>query len=284
MTDSSIVDTLSAVVDEATVPSQEAEVKTEETKAPEAQAPVVEETTEEVFADKGDLKGKTPEELEETYNAWQKAYAAKRQKETAELRELKAKIAEIESKTQVEPQGTTQDKVDEAQKQVELGNMTMTEYTQYVRNLLAEDARRIAREEVTAVTTEQQESSYQEQAVNDFRQADPRLDEHNPDNVYDEKFANDIRRELADLLDEHLEKTGSYKGFDTKSIAKQIVERRDAEIDEIIKKRTQQSTQAAKMREAKMRKSEVRGTTVSSQKIGGDSIKDILSDTLDNLG
>lgn len=280
--DSSIVDTLSAAVDETIAPSQEAEVKTEETKAPEAQAPVVEETKEEVFAEKGDLKGKTPEELEETYANWQKAYAAKRQKETAELRELKAKIAEIESKTKVESQGNTQDKVDEAQKQVELGNMTMTEYTQYVRSLLAEDARRIAREEVTAVTTEQKEQSYQERAVNDFRQADPRLDENSPE--YNESYANDIRRELADALDEHLEKTGSYKGFDTKSIAKQVIERRDAEIDEIIKKRTQQSTQAAKMREAKIRKSEVRGTTVDSQRIGGDSIKDILAETVESLG
>lgn len=283
MTDSSISDVLNTVVEEAQQPepSQQAEVKPEPLVEPEE---VKQEAKEEVFADKGELKGKTPEELEATYDTWQKAYAAKRQKETAELREMRDRLAEMESRLSQAPKepATTQDKVDAAAKQVELGQMTMPEYTEYVRKLLAEDARRIAREEITNVTSEQQEQQYQEQAVTAFRKADPRLDDKSPE--YNEGYADDIRRELADKLDEHLESTGTYKGFDTETIAKQIVARRDAEIDEIIKKRTQQSTQAAKMREAKNRKSEVRGTTSDSQKIGGDSIKDILSDTVDSLG
>jgi len=86
---------------------------------------------------------------------------------------------------------------------------------------------------------------------------------------------------LADVLDEHLETTGSYKGFDTATVTKQIVERRDQELDDIIKKRTIDSTKAAQMREAKAKKSQVRGSTSNGQPVGGNSFRDILNETLD---
>jgi hypothetical protein len=54
------------------------------------------------------------------------------------------------------------------------------------------------------------------------------------------------------------------------------------EIDEIIKKRTQQSTQAAKMRAAKMSKSNPMGTTVAkSSPTEGKSFRDILAEQID---
>jgi len=190
---------------------------------------------------------------------------------------LRDKLAQLESA----PAPQVQDKAQEAQKQVELGNMSMQEYTDYMKTLFSEEARRIAHDEITQVTNQQQEDQLANKAVSDFSQADPRLNLNSPDS--DEKFAVEVQRELADLLDEHLEKTGGYKGFDTSELTKNIVARRDAELDDIIKKRTQDSTQAAKMREAKYKKGEVRGSTVSSQSVGGNSIRNILSDTLDNM-
>jgi hypothetical protein len=50
---------------------------------------------EETFAEKGDLTGKTPEQLEEIHKNWQRAYTAKRQAERKELEELRAKVSEI---------------------------------------------------------------------------------------------------------------------------------------------------------------------------------------------
>jgi hypothetical protein len=79
-----------------------------------------------------------------------------------------------------------------------------------------------------------------------------------------------------------LSEKGSYTGFDAHALTKEIVARRDAQLDELIKKRTIQSTQAAKMRDAKARKSEVRGSTNDGQSIGGDSFRSILSETLDS--
>lgn len=61
---------------------------------PEAKADDPKVETEESFAEKGDLTGKTPEQLEETYKNWQRAYTAKRQAERKELEELRAKVSE----------------------------------------------------------------------------------------------------------------------------------------------------------------------------------------------
>jgi len=49
---------------------------------------------EEAFAEKGDLTGKTPEQLEEIYKNWQRSYTLKRQAERKELEELRAKATE----------------------------------------------------------------------------------------------------------------------------------------------------------------------------------------------
>ena len=62
-----------------------------------------EEITEESFAEKGELEGKTPEELEEIYKAWNRAYTAKRQKETQELKDYQTKIADLEKKIKEQP-------------------------------------------------------------------------------------------------------------------------------------------------------------------------------------
>lgn len=236
------------------------------------------EAPQETFADKGELKGRSPEELEETYNNWQKAYTAKRQKETQELKEYKQKLAEYEAR-QTAPQQPVEQSVQAAQQQVQLGNMTVEQYTEYIRELNREEAKKVAREEYESIHREEHEQTLASKAVESFSNADERLNEHNPN--FDDNFKAEVQRELADLLDQHLSEVGSYEGFDAATLTKQIVERKDQLLDETIKKRTQQSTQAAKMREAKNKKSETRGTTVSSQSVNGNSIRDILSETVD---
>lgn len=236
--------------------------------------------------DEESLKGMTPQQLMEVRKNWERAYTAKRQKETQEIKEYQRRIAELE---QVKPQppqtpkqpGQAEMTADEAKRQVELGNMTVPEYTEYIKRLMAEEARQIAKEEYQTLQKQAKEEQMSQKAVDDFNNADPRLNEHNPN--YNEKFRAEVQRELAELLDQHFaEHNNSYEGFDAASLTKQIVERRDKELDEVIKLRTQQSTQAAKMREAKLRKSEIKGSTANGQKIGGESIRSVLMDAFDN--
>jgi vacuolar-type H+-ATPase subunit I/STV1 len=255
------------------------EAETQETPEvqPDAQVEQTEQTQEEVFAEKSDLAGKTPEQLEQTYNEWQKAYTAKRQKETQELKEYLEKIAELEKKLTMQPQASQSVEQEQlAREQVELGNMSVAEYTAFV----AQQAREVAREEYKEMMAQEKEQQLASKALEQFEGADPRLNSNSPE--YKETFKNEVQRELAELLDEHLTTNGSYQGFDAQTLTKQIIARRDDELDNIIKKRTIESTQAAKMREAKAKKAEVRGTTSNGQSIGGNSIRDILSEAVDS--
>lgn len=265
------------VVEESVVEADTESTETQQVQ-PTATAESQEQTQVEVFAEKGELAGKTPEQLEQTYEAWQKAYTAKRQKETQELKEYQAKLAELEQKLATQPQGgqPVEQRAAMAQEQVELGNMTVPQYTEYIKELSKE----AAREEYKALMSEEREQQLASKAVEQFQSADPRLNEHNPE--FAEGFRDEVRREIADLLDKHLADTGSYQGFDSLTLAKQIVERKDRELDESIKKRTLQSTQAAKMREAKAQKASVRGSTANSASLGGNSIRDILSEAVDS--
>ena len=249
---------------------------------PDAQAQPTEVTQEETFAEKPELAGRTPEQMEEIYQNWQKAYTAKRQKETQELKEYQAKLAELEKATKA-PAPQTADVnqlAEDAREQVELGNMSVQQYTEYMKSLMSEQAREVAREEYKSMMEQEREEQLANTALEQFEATDGRLNKYSPE--FDESFKNEVQRELAELLDEHLESNGSYQGFDAQSLTKQIVERRDKALDEIIKKRTIQSTQAAKMREAKSKKSQVRGTSQDGQAIGGDSIRDILTDAMDS--
>ena len=265
-----------------------AEVKVEATtETPEVQPIATEEPTEatqeEVFAEKTELKGRTPEQMEEIYQNWQKAYTAKRQKETQELKEYQAKLAELEKKVVQPPtqqNANVEQLAQDAREQVELGQMSVQQYTEYIRSLMVEEAREVARQEYQSFQAAEREEQLANTALEQFQSVDSRLNENAPN--FDESFKNEVQRELAELLDAHLEEKGSYQGFDAQTLTKQIVERRDAQLDEIIKKRTIQSTQAAKMRDAKAKKSEVRGSTQDGQSIGGNSIRNILSEAIDS--
>ena len=263
-----------SIVEEAMV---EVETKSE-TPVVSTEATPTEESKEEVFAEKGDLTGKTEEELEEIYKNWQRAYTEKRQKESQRIKDLEVKLEKL-SKSQSLPKNTTvEERAAMAQDAVDLGQMTVSQYTEYMKSLAVETAR----EEFKTIRAEEKENQLAEKALEEFQNADERLNEFSPD--HDEDFRLEVQRELAERLDDHLEEFGSYKGFDAKTLTREIVDRRDKKMDEIIKKRTLNSTQAAKMREAKARKSEVRGTTSGGQPIGGNSIRSILSDAADSIG
>lgn len=273
------------IAEEALSEEVKVEAKTEAPEVkPDAKEQPKEEPQEEAFAEKTELAGKTPEQLEEIYQNWQKAYTAKRQKETQELKEYQAKLAELEKKvSQPAPAVNANDVKNaeqEAREQVELGNMTVQQYTDYMKQVMVEQARDVARQEYQTLIAQERENQLANKALEQFEATDNRLNKFSPE--YNESFKNEVQRELAEKLDEHLEKNGSYEGFDSKALTKEIVDRRDAQLDEIIKKRTIQSTQAAKMREAKSKKSSMKGISKDGQSIGGNSIRDILEEAIDS--
>jgi len=275
-------DTIEEVVSEPEkevekVEEPKAEEKSEEPKAeekPETESKP-EEETEEAFAEKPELEGKTPEELDEIYNKWQKSYTAKRQIEVKELKDARKQLEKLKAQATTKVDAETDKSVPET----DTSRMSVKEYTEYMKNLSIEQAREAAREEYKTLRGEEIEDNLASKALEQFTATDERLDETNPN--YDERFKLEVQREMAEKLDEHLSKNNSYKGFDSKKITQNIIKVRDEALEEIIKKRTVKSTQMAKAREAKAKKSKVSGTTAPSSKINGDSIRDILENTMD---
>ena len=80
---------------EEKAPTKELETKPE--KEVEEEGEDKAETEEEAFAEKPDLSGKTPEELEEVYKSWQKSYTQKRQEEKKALKEMETRLKELEA-------------------------------------------------------------------------------------------------------------------------------------------------------------------------------------------
>lgn len=266
--------------DEDGLTSKEAEVA-------EVEAPEVVETTQETeteaikpFAEKPELKGRTPEELDAIYDDWQKKYTQTRQQEKAELKELRTRLAAIEKKGDTVETPQLQQAKDQVQEDFDLGKLTVQEYTEKMKAIFREDARAIAREEFTNLSKEQNEQTYQEEAFEGFISMDERFNENGPE--FNKKMFRELSNEMGDLLDQHIADHGTAKGFDWKGHATKLIQEHDAEIDEIVKKRTQQSTQAAKMRAAKMSKSNPKGTTVAkSSPTQGKSFRDILAEQID---
>lgn len=166
--------------------------------------------TVEAFADKGDLKGKTAEELEETYVNWQRAYTAKRQSERKEIEDLKTQLKEFQ--------------VMETPQQVNekpIGQMSPGEYAQYVAKM--------ARNEVTV----QQDNAYIDAQQKMFLKLDPRLDENNPN--YDPMMSDLVVMRLTGLREKHESQGLPVNQFDFISQAKELIDGYDSNINKIKK-------------------------------------------------
>lgn len=279
----SIKESIGEEVDKMSEPTEPKNEVVEESKEVESADETKEITQEETFAEKGELQGKTPEELEEIYKNWQRSYTEKRQKETQELKEYREKLAKLEAQKPEQDRKVedVRDDMNKATEDVELGKMSVEEYTKHMRKLMAEEARQIAREEFQTLSKEQQENQYQEQAYQDFLNADDkgRLNPNSP--TKDETLIREVQDHLAKELDKHIKETGTAKGFDTTTLAKAKIKEYDDKLDEIVKNRTKKSTQMAAARAAKSRKAATKGTNANSAPVEGNSIRDILAEAVD---
>jgi hypothetical protein len=248
----------------------------------------------EAFAEKVDTKGKTPEELEEIYQNWNKSYTQKRQKEREELRQLQSRIQELE-KLQGQSLNTSQVKSvskdiespdlqsqqAEAAKQFNLGNMSVEEYTRYVTQLAQEEARRATEDIISA----REDEKYQESALAEFNQLDDRFNVKytNPDSPeYNETYSwmySQVTQQMADALEAYQKENGTSVGFPTKEVAKEAILRFDKYVDSLVKTRVQQSNQVAKTKSLSYAKARPSGTSTSSRPQGKTDLRSLINES-----
>ncbi len=276
--------------DEGHVTNKEERVEAGATPAPSTEVdktnPAVAEEVLKPFAEKPDLKGKTPEELDQIYKEWNLKYTQTRQKETAELKEYRTKVSQYEERLkQLESAGNKLQSPDlQAEKNAvrhdfELGNLTVQQYTEKILELSREESRRIAREEFTSLKKQDSEESYQQSALDHFTSADERLDRNNPN--FNMRMFKSLATDMADLLDEHIAKNGTSVGFDYKGNVSRLISEFDQEIDRIVSSRVQRNTSAARDRAGKFAKSSITGKNTPSIPTGKKNIRDIIASTLE---
>jgi len=284
--------TIAENLDSENVTNPAVETKPEVVETPQ-EKPVEQpqETTQESFSQKIDTKGLTPEQLEEVYSKYQKAYTQKRQKEKEELRQYQEKLKQYESRSQGEitpraaaTQVTGEQK--EVQRQFDLGNLSFEQYTQTMRQLASEDARRIAQEEVNNLLSQREDSANQEQMLQRFNSLDERFDPKftDPESPEYNKINNwlysSVASELGHALQAHIDRTGSSKGFDSDGIAKEAIKRFDSYIDSVVTNKIKESTANAQNKAAVVGRSTPQGGSSPSKTIGSRNLRDLISSNL----
>lgn len=274
---------------ESTITSSDTQESTPEVKHEPAVQPDQDKTKPEAtedegikpFADKPPLQGKTPEQLEEIYQNWVKKYTQTRQKETAEQKKYQKEMDQM--RKQLESYGTqnvpsapmspsVQKAEADAQEQVKLGNMTLDEYTAYVRQAVANDVL----SEVSQMQRAQAEESIQQGFVNDFLSADDRLDQNSPN--FSPRFTKFVTLEMADQLDAYMAENGTSQGFPAKELAQKIIAEYDNEANEMMRTRVQSSAQQARSKAASTAKTSPSGTSATTKSTTGRSFRQILEE------
>lgn len=287
MTDSSTQsfrDLAQKAIEESTV----TETVAEPTPEPEVEAKA--ETTpepEESFAQKGELKGRTAEELEEIYQNWNKSYTQKRQSETQELKQLREerdqltqRLQSLEGQSSSNPQHVAaeyQGEQDELVQLLQTGQITPADYHQRLQTIIQSQARAIARQEFENLSSEHDENSRQQLALSEVNSLDDRFNSNAP--MYDKAMHRAILADVGEELDAYLaNNNGSSQGFDHKAVANRLISEWNERIDAQVKARTQQSTQVARDAAGKFAKQNPKSSPAQSVTTEGKSLRDLLTE------
>lgn len=283
---STLRDAVQKSIDESTVTDQAEQ--TETAPEPEDSTNVVEE---ESFAPKGELKGRTAEELEEVYQSWNKAYTQKRQSETAELKELREAKEQLEQRLKgLEGQTSRPQKVaeeyqgeqDDVLQLLQQGRITPAEYHQRLQQIIQSQARAIAREEFESLSSSHEEESRQQTALSEVVSLDERLVENSP--TEDKAMRRSILADVGEELDTYLQTHGNSIGFDHKAVANRLITEWNARIDAEVKVRTQKSTQVARDQSGKFAKQNPKGSPAKSVSTEPRNLRDIFAEEIAKQG
>lgn len=276
--------------------TEEPKVQQEVKQAAPVQEPAASTTPDEPlsFAEKVDTKGLTPEQLDEIYEGYNKKYTQRRQKEREEIREYQHKLAEYEAKKEQPVQQTQieasdlQQAGEEAKKQVELGNLSLEDYTNYMREIFREDAKRIAEETYGNISKTEKHESYSNQMLEGFNSLDDRFNDKyvNPESPeYSEVNKNlyeYVAGRMATLLDEYIAENGSSVGFDWKTPADETIKQFDSLVDAQIRARAKTQTISAQSKANQFSKTTPKGTTNRSVSAEPESLDDLLKKSMES--
>lgn len=242
----------------------------------------------ETFTEKTDLIGKTPEELEQIYKDWNAKYTKTRQKEREELRTHQNRIAELENKLQ-QVQNTAQNiqtpnmqnQAAFAKEQYDLGNMDLNQYTQYMRQVMQEDARNVAKEMIESQkreSVEREDQDYQNGMYTDVVSSDERLNEDSPN--FNPLMTRTIMTDMANLLDQYISENGTAIGFRGKDIVSELIKAYDSEINKVVASRIQNQTNAAREKAIGSSRSVFQGRTALTVPVGKQTLNSILENVM----
>lgn len=214
-----------------TKPTEETQEDETKTSTPgETEVKETEKEREESFTD---IDPKTlPPELKSVYDNLNKGYTHARQKEKAELKELKSQLEQLKTQ-KVEPQ--KEEKLSLTNE--ELLQLTPDQYIQYMTDRAVQESKRASEAE--------RENTFKETAVAEYNNLDERLSIDN-DVTYDPKMDKFVSGELDRQLAEFAEEKGTIVGFDYKSAGKKLIEEWDQYMDASFKKYIARQNQIAK--------------------------------------
>jgi hypothetical protein len=239
-------------------PEAESETKPE----PEAEEVKEEEADkaepeEEAFADKPDLSGKTPEELEEIYKNWQKSYTQTRQAEKAREKEMAEKLAKYE-------ETLSQFKAQQPEKPI--NEMTTEELQQH----FATKAQEIAK---TA-----QENSYIESQEKSFYELDKRLDEDHPE--HDPNLFYSVVGQVTKLRDQFEADKGTVVGFDFVGEAKKVISAYDEAVKQKVQSYLKRNNETARGKVSQSSKANPKVSSAKLKKAGGLDLDEAFEEAL----
>jgi len=230
------------------------EPKAEEVKEEEAEKA---EPEEESFADKPDLEGKTPEELEEVYKNWQKSYTQTRQAEKAREKEMAEKLAKYE-------QTLNQFKAQVPEKPI--GQMSPQELQQH----FATKAQEIA--------NNARENSYIESQEKSFYELDKRLDEDHPE--HDPALFYSVVGQVTKLREQYEADKGTVVGFDFVGEAKQKIAAYDEAIKQKVQSYLKRNNETARGRVEQSSKANPKASSAKLKKTGGLDLEEAFEEAL----
>jgi len=264
MTDTPELDeALDQASDELTIKDGELQEETQETDGSqeettqENQEDNPDEADEETFADKPELAGKSPEELEEIYQNWQKAYTQKRQAEKEEMKALREKVAQLELKVPQEPEKP-------------IDQMTPQELQEYFA------------QRATKIADNAKENAYIESQEKAFYELDPRLNEDSPE--FNPALFYSVVGQVSQARDKFEAENGTVFGFDFIGEAKNQIKAYEDLLKAEVQKYVTNNNKTVSNKVQRFAKSNPKTKAGNVKKAGGLDLDDAFREALGEVG
>ena len=253
--------TLDEALEEAsstlTTSEDEPEESEEQPQEVEEEVESEEQTEEESFADKPELEGKSPEELEEIYTNWQRAYTQKRQAEKEELAKIREEMEQLKAQVPQEPQ-------------IPIEQMS----PEQLKDFFAQRAQKIAESA--------KENAYIESQEKAFYELDDRLNQDSP--THDEGLFYTVVGKVTQQREQYEKENGGVFGFDFVGEAKKAVQAYDESVKKQVQNYLSKQNQTVKNKAQRFQKANPKTKAGNVKKAGGLDLEDAFDEALSEVG